>query len=55
MGTYHKNGELKAYFNPIATELTANEAKIDTELVAKIIINLRQPGKNRLGMSNFNF
>jgi prolyl-tRNA editing enzyme YbaK/EbsC (Cys-tRNA(Pro) deacylase) len=35
--------------------LVQYSAKIDTELVAKIIINLRQPGKNRLGMSNFNF
>jgi isocitrate dehydrogenase len=28
-----KNAELKAYFTPIATELTANEAKIDAELI----------------------
>lgn len=28
-----KNTELKAYFTPIATELTANEAKIDAELI----------------------
>jgi isocitrate dehydrogenase len=28
-----KNGELKAYFNPIARELTANETKIDAELI----------------------
>ncbi len=28
-----KNAELKAYFTPIAAELTANEAKIDAELI----------------------
>ena len=28
-----KNGELKAYFTPIAEALTANEAKIDKELI----------------------
>jgi isocitrate dehydrogenase len=28
-----KNAELKTYFTPIAAELTANEAKIDTELI----------------------
>jgi isocitrate dehydrogenase len=28
-----KNAELKTYFTPIATELTANEAKIDAELI----------------------
>ncbi|CAM4293535.1 NADP-dependent isocitrate dehydrogenase [Flavobacterium terrigena] len=28
-----KNAELKAFFTPIATELTANEAKIDAELI----------------------
>lgn len=28
-----KNTELKTYFTPIATELTANEAKIDSELI----------------------
>ena len=28
-----KNAELKTYFTPIATELTANEAKIDKELI----------------------
>ncbi|MBC5833437.1 NADP-dependent isocitrate dehydrogenase [Flavobacterium sp. F372] len=28
-----KNAELKAHFTPIATELTANEAKIDAELI----------------------
>ena len=28
-----KNAELKAYFTPIATEMTANEAKIDAELI----------------------
>jgi prolyl-tRNA editing enzyme YbaK/EbsC (Cys-tRNA(Pro) deacylase) len=30
-------------------------AKIDTELVAKTIINLRKPGEMRLKMNNFNF
>ncbi len=30
-------------------------AKIDTDLVAKTIINLRKPGNRRLAMSNFNF
>ena len=29
-----KNADLKAYFIPIATELTENEAKIDAELIA---------------------
>ena len=28
-----KNAELKAYFTPIAAEMTANEAKIDAELI----------------------
>jgi isocitrate dehydrogenase len=28
-----KNADLKAFFTPIATELTANEAKIDAELI----------------------
>ncbi len=33
LAAQNKNGELKAYFTPIATELTENEAKIDTELI----------------------
>jgi isocitrate dehydrogenase len=33
LATQDKNGELKEYFNPIAIELTANEAKIDAELI----------------------
>jgi isocitrate dehydrogenase len=33
LATQDKNGELKEYFNPIAVELTSNEAKIDAELI----------------------
>lgn len=33
LATQGKNAELKAFFTPIATEMTANEAKIDAELI----------------------
>lgn len=33
LASQDKNAELKAYFTPIAAEMTANEAKIDTELI----------------------
>lgn len=33
LASQDKNAELKTYFTPIAAELTANEAKIDTELI----------------------
>ena len=33
LATQDKNADLKAYFTPIAAELTANEAKIDAELI----------------------
>jgi isocitrate dehydrogenase len=33
LATQDKNAELKAYFTPIAAEMTANEAKIDAELI----------------------
>jgi isocitrate dehydrogenase len=33
LASQNKNAELKTYFTPIAAELTANEAKIDTELI----------------------
>jgi isocitrate dehydrogenase len=33
LASQDKNTELKTYFTPIATELTANEAKIDSELI----------------------
>lgn len=34
LAAQNKNEELKSIFTPIAAELTANEAKIDTELIA---------------------
>jgi isocitrate dehydrogenase len=33
LASQNKNAELKTYFTPIAAELTANEAKIDAELI----------------------
>ena len=33
MAAQDKNAELKAFFTPIASEMTANEAKIDAELI----------------------
>lgn len=33
LATQDKNAELKAYFTPIAEEMTSNEAKIDAELI----------------------
>jgi isocitrate dehydrogenase len=33
LASQNKNAELKTYFTPIAVELTANEAKIDAELI----------------------
>ena len=33
LASQDKNAELKAYFTPIAAEMTANEAKIDAELI----------------------
>jgi isocitrate dehydrogenase len=33
LASQDKNAELKTYFTPIASELTANEAKIDAELI----------------------